>query len=150
MGKIQPAHELDWFLCVMGSSGNQASTRLSESGSITNFMENKTSKRRIITLSDQTGSVDVKMWESHVNNVTSQNDVTTICFTVDVYMGRVSLNSNTSTTLQIYLRLPDDLKIRNIENIVNLILLMIQSSLLKPRRTLAICMLYLWSASVWC
>uniref|UniRef100_K1R049 Uncharacterized protein n=1 Tax=Magallana gigas TaxID=29159 RepID=K1R049_MAGGI len=33
MGKIQPAHELAWFLCVMGSSGNQASTRLSESGS---------------------------------------------------------------------------------------------------------------------
>lgn len=65
-------------------------------------MENKTSKRRIITLSDQTGSLDVKMWESHVNNVTSQNDVTTICFTVDVYMGRVSLNSNTSTTLQVW------------------------------------------------
>uniref|UniRef100_K1P7P0 Uncharacterized protein n=1 Tax=Magallana gigas TaxID=29159 RepID=K1P7P0_MAGGI len=33
MGKIQPAYELAWFLCVMGSSGNQASTRLSESGS---------------------------------------------------------------------------------------------------------------------
>uniref|UniRef100_K1QK47 Uncharacterized protein n=1 Tax=Magallana gigas TaxID=29159 RepID=K1QK47_MAGGI len=33
MGKIQPAHELAWFLCVMGSSGNQASTRLSKSGS---------------------------------------------------------------------------------------------------------------------
>uniref|UniRef100_K1R199 Uncharacterized protein n=1 Tax=Magallana gigas TaxID=29159 RepID=K1R199_MAGGI len=33
MGKIHPAHELAWFLCVMGSSGNQASTRLSESGS---------------------------------------------------------------------------------------------------------------------
>uniref|UniRef100_K1RV49 Uncharacterized protein n=1 Tax=Magallana gigas TaxID=29159 RepID=K1RV49_MAGGI len=33
MGKIQPAHELAWFLCVMGSSGNQSSTRLSESGS---------------------------------------------------------------------------------------------------------------------
>lgn len=33
MGKIQPAHELAWFLCVMGSSGNQVSTRLSESGS---------------------------------------------------------------------------------------------------------------------
>uniref|UniRef100_K1Q6M3 Collectin-10 n=1 Tax=Magallana gigas TaxID=29159 RepID=K1Q6M3_MAGGI len=33
----------------------------------------------------------------------------------------------------IYLRLPDDLKIGNIENIVNLILLMTQSCLLKPR-----------------
>uniref|UniRef100_K1PJ79 Uncharacterized protein n=1 Tax=Magallana gigas TaxID=29159 RepID=K1PJ79_MAGGI len=33
MGKIQPAHELAWFLCVMDSSGNQASTRLSEPGS---------------------------------------------------------------------------------------------------------------------
>uniref|UniRef100_K1QGT4 Uncharacterized protein n=1 Tax=Magallana gigas TaxID=29159 RepID=K1QGT4_MAGGI len=33
MGKIQLARELAWFLCVMGSWGNQASTRLSESGS---------------------------------------------------------------------------------------------------------------------
>uniref|UniRef100_K1Q561 Uncharacterized protein n=1 Tax=Magallana gigas TaxID=29159 RepID=K1Q561_MAGGI len=38
----------------------------------------------------------------------------------------------------IYLRLPDDLKMGNIENIVNLILLMTQSCLLKPRRVVSL------------
>lgn len=51
-------------------------------------------KGRIITLSDQTESLDV-------NKLTNQYDyVTIICLTVDVYMGRVSLNSIKSTTLQ--------------------------------------------------
>ncbi|XP_065937778.1 uncharacterized protein [Magallana gigas] len=69
---------------------------------ITNVLETKTSKRRIITLTDQSGSLDIKMWGSHVNKLTNQyDDVTIICLTVDLYMGRVSLNSNTSTTLQV-------------------------------------------------
>lgn len=34
MGELQLAHGLDWFLHdSMGNSGNQASTRLSQSGS---------------------------------------------------------------------------------------------------------------------
>lgn len=66
------------------------------------FWKLKPPKRRILTISDQTGTIDVKMWGPNINKLTSSGeDVTITCLNVDVYMGRVSLNSNTSTKVQV-------------------------------------------------
>lgn len=59
------------------------------------FWKPKPPKRRILTISDQTGTIE--MWGPNINKLTSTGeDVSIICLNVDVYMGRVSLHLNIS------------------------------------------------------
>lgn len=71
---------------------------------VSSVLETGTSKRKIITIKDQSGSIEIKLWGNMVNlAMDCELDQTVLlsCLTLDLYLNRASLNSNPSTTLEV-------------------------------------------------
>eukprot|EP00105_Crassostrea_gigas_P035829 XP_019919977.1 PREDICTED: uncharacterized protein LOC105321081 [Crassostrea gigas] len=71
---------------------------------MSSVLETGTSKRKIITIKDQSGSIEIKLWGNMVNlAMDCELDQTVLlsCLTLDLYLNRASLNSNPSTTLEV-------------------------------------------------
>lgn len=71
---------------------------------MSSVLETGTSKSKIITIKDQSGSIEIKLWGNMVNlAMDCELDQTVLlsCLTLDLYLNRASLNSNPSTTLEV-------------------------------------------------
>lgn len=84
----------------------QKNERVSVQGSIektTGVLESPTSRRKIITVMDKSGEIDVKLWGEKINLLRADTGLTITIkgLKVDVYNGRYSLNSTPTTTAEI-------------------------------------------------
>lgn len=84
----------------------QKNERVSVQGSIvktTGVLESPTSRRKIITVADKSGEIDVKLWGEKINLLRADTglSITMKGLKVDVYNGRYSLNSTPTTTVEI-------------------------------------------------
>ena len=61
------------------------------------------SKRRIITISDESGEAEVKLWGDRLMHVQPEKGtrVKITCLSVDHYLNRTSLNSTMSTIVEV-------------------------------------------------
>ena len=59
------------------------------------------SKRRVITISDESGEAEVKLWgDMHVKPAKG-TQITITCISVDHYLNRTSVNSKMSTIVEV-------------------------------------------------
>lgn len=84
----------------------QKNERVSVQGSIektTGVLETPTSRRKIITIIDKSGEIDVKLWGEKINLLKGDTGLTITIkgLKVDLYNGRYSLNSTPTTTAEI-------------------------------------------------
>lgn len=84
----------------------QKNERVSVQGSIektTGVLETPTSRRKIITIMDKSGEIDVKLWGEKINLLKGDTGLTITIkgLKVDLYNGRYSLNSTPTTTAEI-------------------------------------------------
>ena len=61
------------------------------------------SKRRIITISDESGEAEVKLWGDRLMHVqpAKGTQITITCLSVDHYLNRTSVNSKMSTIVEV-------------------------------------------------
>lgn len=70
---------------------------------MTNILFGNNSKRRVITITDQTGSVELKLWGGDMVNKITQEGVSVVVksVTVEHYNNRTSVNSTMSTQIEV-------------------------------------------------
>lgn len=70
---------------------------------MTNILFGNNSKRRVVTITDQTGSVELKLWGDDMINKITQDGVSVVvkCVTVEHYSNRTSVNSTMSTQIEV-------------------------------------------------
>ena len=61
------------------------------------------SKRRIITISDESGEAEVKLWGDRLMSVqpAKETQITITCLSVEHYLNRMSVNSKMSTIVEV-------------------------------------------------
>uniref|UniRef100_A0A8W8MM10 Uncharacterized protein n=1 Tax=Magallana gigas TaxID=29159 RepID=A0A8W8MM10_MAGGI len=69
----------------------------------TQILQGKSSQRRILTIKDQTGEVDVKLWGERLMHIAPEEGTRIVVtnVTVDEYRNNKTLNSNMSTRIEI-------------------------------------------------
>lgn len=69
----------------------------------TQILQGKSSQRRILTIKDQTGEVDVKLWGERLMHIAPEEGTRIVVtnVTVDQYRNNKTLNSNMSTRIEI-------------------------------------------------
>lgn len=71
---------------------------------VSGIIETNETKRKIVTLSDGNATVDVKLWGELASlRIFSGSVVEISCVHVDLYQGRISLNSSASTKVKVIL-----------------------------------------------
>ncbi|XP_078336427.1 uncharacterized protein LOC111113518 isoform X1 [Crassostrea virginica] len=70
---------------------------------VSNLLETPSSRRKIITLKDPSGVVEMKAWGDMATNlqIEAEQMVKISCVTIDQYLNRCSLNTNPSTTVEV-------------------------------------------------
>lgn len=70
---------------------------------VSNVLETPSSRRKIITLKDPSGVVEMKAWGDMATNlqIEAEQMVKISCVTIDQYLNRCSLNTNPSTTVEV-------------------------------------------------
>ncbi|XP_065942069.1 uncharacterized protein [Magallana gigas] len=65
-------------------------------------IETASSKRKIVTLEDNSGQIEIKLWGNKIDLIKDQGTTVSLKgLRVDIYNGRYSLNSTPSTTIEI-------------------------------------------------